>query len=332
LKAQQFFDEGAAAFGVTDLGMGQISVIVLSWNAREYLRNCLASIRETRGSVVREVIVVDNASHDGSPDMVAAEFPEVILVRSMENLGFARANNLGMRHSTGSLLALVNSDVIVHRDCFQRLAAFLAYHPEVGLVGPKVFGSDGRVQSTCGRLPTFSNTACEFLLLYKLLPRWSAFSGFQERHLDGQKHEPVEVLSGCFWVARRTAVAEVGGLDERFFFYAEDLDWCKRFKNAGWKLMFVPEATATHFGGASSSHAPLRYSIVYLQANLIYWKKHHGRLGWSVYWVLATAQHSLRFLIRLLMRLTSPKASGRTEHKLAQHLACLRWLLTGRSI
>ena len=255
--------ESACRFGVIDLSMGQISVVVVSWNAREYLRNCLASIKETRGSVVREVIVVDNASRDGSPDMVAAEFPEVILVRSMENLGFARANNLGMRHSTGSLFALVNSDVIVHRDCFQRLAAFLANHLEVGLAGPRVFGRDGGVQSTCGRLPTIWNTICEFLLLYKLFPRWSAFSGFQERHLDGQKHQPVEVLSGCFWMAGRTAVAEVGGLDERFFFYSEDLDWCKRFKNAGWKLMFVPEATATHFGGASSSNAPLRYSIVY---------------------------------------------------------------------
>lgn len=310
--------------------MSVISVVVVSWNARQHLRNCLASIRETRGSVVREVIVIDNASSDGSPNMVAEEFPEVILVRSTENLGFARGNNLGIRRSNGSLLALVNSDVIVHPNCFQRLAAFLDCHPEVGLAGPKVFGRDGRVQSTCGRLPSFINTVCEFLLLYKLFPDWSAFSGFQERHLNGHRHKAVEVLSGCFWLARRTAVDDVGGLDERFFFYAEDLDWCKRFKNAGWLLMFVPEATATHFGGASSANASLRYSVLYLQANLTYWKKHHGRLGWFAYWFLATAQHGLRLLVRILMRFISPSASERTGHKLAQHLVCLRWLITGR--
>jgi GT2 family glycosyltransferase len=259
--------------------MSAISVVIVSWNGCEYLRNCLASIRETGGSVVREVIVVDNASSDGSPDMVAIEFPEVTLVRSVENLGFARANNLGMRRSTGSLMALVNSDVIVHPNCFQRLAAFLDNHPEVGLAGPKVLGRDGCVQSTCGRLPTVWNTICEFLLLYRIFPCWSAFSGFQERQVDGETNAAVEVLSGCFWLARRTAVDAVGGLDERFFFYAEDIDWCKRFKSACWKLMLVPEATATHFGGGSSSNAPLRYSIVFLQANLAYWKKHHGRLG-----------------------------------------------------
>jgi GT2 family glycosyltransferase len=202
----------------------------------------------------------------------------------------------------------------------------------VGLAGPKIFGRDGCAQMTYGKLPTVWNTICEFLLLFKMFPGSSSFSGYQERQLEGGRHAAVEVLSGCFWAARRSAVDNVGGLDERFFFYAEDIDWCKRFKTAGWKLVLVPEATATHYGGASSSNSPLRYSIVYLQANLAYWKKHHGRLGLSAYWVLATLQHSVRLVVRSLARMTRQGNPVETQSKLHEHLACLRWLFTGRRI
>src|SRR5271165_5247040 len=121
--------------------MSQISVIIVSWNARGYLRDCLNSVRHTGASVLKEIIVVDNASTDSSPEMVAKEFPEVKLIQSNENLGFARANNLGMRYASGSMLAFVNSDVIVRPGCLQNLAAFLESRPEVGLAGPKVFGA-----------------------------------------------------------------------------------------------------------------------------------------------------------------------------------------------
>ena len=175
-----------------------ISIVIVSWNACGYLRDCLTSIRKTRGAAVVQMIVVDNASSDGSPEMVEAEFPEVELVRSTENLGFAKANNLGIQRSTGSLIALVNSDVVVHPECFQRLGAFLGNHPEVGLAGPKVFGRDGCVQMTYGKLPTVWNTICEFLLLFKIFPGWSTFSGYQDRRLDGGSHAAVEVPQRMF--------------------------------------------------------------------------------------------------------------------------------------
>jgi GT2 family glycosyltransferase len=312
--------------------MSEISVIIVSWNARGYLRDCLASIRETGGGLVREVIVVDNASSDGSPEMVAENFPEATLIQAGQNLGFARANNLGLKHASAPLLALVNSDVIVHPGCFQALSAFMGKRPEVGLAGPKVFGRDGKLQRTCGQLPTIWNTLCRFLALDRIFSRWSLFSGFQMRHWNYDRQAEVGVLSGCFWVARRAAVDRVGGLDERFFFYAEDMDWCKRFWDGKWKVVFVPEGTATHFGGGSSSQAPLRYCIENLRGNLLYWHKHHGRFGRSVCYSLAVLRHCFRFAVRGTLGLIGLGKGADDEHKLREDVVCLRWLLTGKGV
>jgi GT2 family glycosyltransferase len=311
--------------------MPSISVIIVSWNARNHLRNCLESIRKTSGCLVQQVIVVDNASTDGSPEMVTEQFSEVTLIRSSENLGFARANNLGMNHATSPFLALINSDVIVHPGCLEQLVEFLESHSEVGLVGPKITGGDGRLQRTCTRLPTVWNLTCRALVLDRLLSRWPLFSGFEMRHWNYACRAEVEVLSGCFWLARTAAVEKVGGLDERFFFYAEDVDWCKRFHDRGWKVMLVPEAAATHFGGGSSSNAPLRYSIEILRANLAYWEKHHGFLGQCFYRLLAMVHHSLRLVTRTLVE-AGRSTQQQGNSKLMEHAVCLRWLLTGKGV
>jgi hypothetical protein len=312
--------------------MSELSVIIVSWNAHDYLRDCLVSIRETGGLLVREVIVVDNGSTDGSREMVAAKFPEATLIHSLENLGFARANNLGIKRASGRWLALVNSDVVVHADCFRRLVGFLESRPEVGLVGPKVLGRDGLLQRTCRRLPTIWNTLCRALALDSLFSCSPFFSGREMRHWSHDNQAEVETLSGCFWVARRQAVEEVGGLDERFFFYAEDVDWCKRFWDAGWKVMFVPEATATHFGGGSSANAPLRYSIQMLRANLDYWRKHRGLPGLAAFYVLTVIHHSLRLILRGLKVVFGTDLGGETADKLKRSQACLRWLLTAKGV
>lgn len=312
--------------------MNAISIIIVSWNARSYLRDCLNSIRQTSASCVHEVIVVDNASTDGSPEMVAEQFPEVILIRSRENVGFGRANNLAMNRATGSVLALVNSDVIVHSGCLEKLAAFLDDHDYVGLVGPRVIGSDGNVQRTCRCLPSVWNSVCRVLALDRIFSHWAIFASYEMRHFGHDSLAEVEVLSGCFCMARRTAIDEVGGFDERFFFYAEDFDWCKRFGDAGWKVMFVPEATATHYGGASTSNAPLRYSIEILRANLKYWDKHYGVGGRRTFRLLAVVHHGLRLVARALKRIVGLGTSADSKHKVQEDIVCLRWLLTGKGV
>jgi hypothetical protein len=305
----------------------RISVIVVSWNTRELLKGCLSSIQTTGGSLIQEVLVVDNGSSDGSPEMVAKEFPEVTLIQSKENLGFARGNNLGIKQASGSWLALVNSDVVVHPGCFERLVNYLESDEKVGLVGPAVFGGDGQMQPSWQRLPTIWSTALHSFALDGLLSR------LFNRRLNQLSHgQPVEVemLWGCFWVARREAIAEVGGLDERFFFYAEDIDWCKRFGEAGWKVVFVPAAKATHFGGSSCAAAPFRYNIEQLRASLAYWKKHGGMLGMAVFFFLSIIHHSIRLLVR-----GAEMALGRgsdSSYKCRRSFVCLRWLFTGKGL
>jgi len=310
--------------------MQDISVIIVSWNACSYLRNCLVSIQETGGELLHEIIVVDNASTDGSAEMVAKEFPDVVLIQSGENLGFARANNIGIKRATGKYLALVNSDVIVHKGCFQALARFLDDNPKAGLIGPHVVGGDGLLQRSCRRLPTVWNTICRVLALDSTFSQYSLFSGREMRHWRHDNQAEVEVISGCFWLARRTAVEAVGGLDERFFFYAEDVDWCQRFGASGWKVVFVPSASATHFGGASSSNAPLRFSVEMLRANVTYWKKHHGLMGRICFYLLTVFHHTIRVALYGLRALVSVAKREDSSYKCRRSWACLQWLLLGK--
>ncbi len=312
--------------------MDTVSVIVVSWNTRALLRRCLESIRQCNAACVREVIVVDNDSADGSPEMIETVFREVTLIRAGSNLGFARANNLAMIRASGSLLALVNSDALVHEGCMETLSDFLASHADVGLVGPKVTGRDGKLQRTCRRLPTLWNTTCRTLALDRLFPDSRVFGGYEMPHWDHESLSEVEVLSACFCVARRSAVDEVGGLDEQFFFYGEDIDWCKRFADAGWRMMFVPAATATHFGGGSTSNAPLRYSIEILRATLKYWRKHHGLGGQILCHSLLVVHHGVRLALRAANRYLAGSQSPDSKYKLREDAVCLRWLFTGTGI
>jgi GT2 family glycosyltransferase len=309
-----------------------ISVVVVSWNCKEYLRDCLASIREAGGKRVCELIVVDNASSDGSADMVEAEFPEAVLIRASTNLGFARANNIAMRRGRGSLFALVNSDAIVHSGCLDVLANFLESNPGVGLVGPRIIGRDGRLQRTCRRLPTLWNTTCRALALDRILGWHGLFSGYEVSAAQHECLRQAEVLSGCFLLARRAAVEQVGYLDESFFFYGEDIDWCKRFADQGWKIVFVPWATATHFGGGSTSKAPLRYSIEILRATLEYWRKHHGAAGQMMCRALLVMHHAVRLLPRTARRYVDFGRWSVDEWKLQEDKACLQWLVMGTEV
>lgn len=307
----------------------EVSVLIVSWNTRELLAACLESLRRSNPACVREIIVVDNASADGSPEMVEQRFPEVKLIRTGSNLGFARGNNLAMQHAVGSLFALVNSDTLVHPGCIETLAEYLDQHPEVGLVGPRVIGGDGLLQRTCRHLPGLWNTLCRALALDRAFGGRGIFSGYEVSPVRHEVLHEAEVLSGCFCLARRSTVEQVGGLDEQFFFYGEDIDWCRRFRDAGWKMVFIPQATATHFGGGSTSKAPIRYSIEILRATLQYWRKHHGGAGQAVCHGLLILHHGLRLLTRSAKRALGLGCSADSQYKLNEDVACLRWLLFG---
>jgi hypothetical protein len=303
-----------------------ISVVTVSWNAKAYLLECLESIARTAGGLSVETIVVDNNSTDGSPDAVMKAFPDVRLVRSRENLGFARGNNLGMRSATGRYVFLINSDVKILDGCLESLVAYLEVHPKVGMVAPRILNAYLRLQLNCRQFPGVRNALCEMIGLPNLFPRSTACSGTFMHWWAHDTELSVDVLSGCFWAVRCEALEQVGGLDESFFIYGEDGDWCKRFRQAYWGVSFYPGAHAIHYGGASSANAPVRFYVEMQKAKLQYWKKHHGRLGMAFCWLLIALHQTTRLVSRALLYMVPPTSRSENAFKLKRSLSCIRWV------
>jgi GT2 family glycosyltransferase len=307
-----------------------VSVIIVNWNARNYLLQCLASLTPEVCRPSMEIVVVDNDSSDGSPEAVEAQFPHVRLIRSGANLGFAKANNLGVARSRGRYLAFVNSDVKVLKDCLSTLVDYCDQHPEVGMAGPRIIGGDGKLQRSCRGFPTVWNMFCRALAMDAMFPRTKIFSGYAMSYWPQETLRSVDMLSGCFWLVRREALEQVGLLDESFFMYGEDMDWCKRFWSRGWKLMFVPSAEAIHYGGGSSSNAPVRFYIERQRADLQYWRKHHSWPAVAGYFIISCGHLALRSLGYTFALGFARQKRQAYSHKVRRSLACLRWMFSGR--
>ena len=305
-----------------------VSIIIVSWNARDYLKQCLESLTPAVCRYPMEIIVVDNASSDGTPELVESGFPHVCLIRNAANLGFAKANNIGIAQGRGHYLALINSDVKVLPDCITWLVDYCEQYPEAGMVGPRIIGRDGKLQRSCRGFPGVWNMFCRALALDAFFPRSTWFSGFLLSHWPQDCLRQVDMLTGCFWLVRRQALAQVGLLDERFFMYGEDMDWSKRFRDHGWKLVFVPSAQAIHYGGASSANAPVRFYIERHRADLQYWQKHHSRPAVSGYFLLTCLHLSLRLVGYSAACLFRRSARETCSYKARRSLAALKWLLS----
>lgn len=305
-----------------------ISIVIVSWNARSFLAECLESLRGAVYDGAMDVIVVDNASSDGSVEMVRSCFPAVNLICNEANLGFAKANNIGIRVATGEYIALVNSDVHVLPGCLSNLVGYCETHPLAGLVGPYVEGGDGLQQLSCRAAPTLWNMFCRSVAIDAVFPHSKLFNGYFLGHRDPTAAGPVDILSGCFWLARRAALDEVGLLDEAFFIYGEDMDWCKRFRDAGWGVDFVPSARAIHYGGASSANAPIRFYVERQKADLQYWRKHHSSPAVLVYYGLSILNHLIRVVGYSLKAGISRSDKETARYKVRRSVACLRWLVT----
>jgi len=304
-----------------------VSVIIVSWNARDYLMQCLASVSAEACRYPTEIIVFDNASSDGSADAVAARYPNVRLIRNTENLGFAKANNIAVSASTGRYLCFVNSDVKLLPHSISGLVDFCEAHANVGMAGPRIVGGDGKLQRSCRGFPTVWNMFCRALALDTLFPRNKAFTGYKLYHWPQDSPRPVDILTGCFWLVRREALTRVGLLDEGFFMYGEDKDWCKRFWAQGWQVVFVPSAEAIHYGGASSSNAPLRFYMEMHRADLRYWKKHHSCLSVATYFVIMCVQELLRTAAYSIAGLIKGSTREVFHFKMRRSVACLKWLI-----
>lgn len=305
-----------------------LSYIIVNWNTKEFLSKCLQSLASQAAGHDSEIIVVDNASSDGSQVFVQNQFPQVKLIQNKENLGFAKANNIGIKNSSGKFLVFINSDIKVLNGCVDSMLAYMNEYLEIGMLGPQILDSHGNIQRSCMGFPTLWNTFCRAMSLDSLFPKSKLFGAYLMTFWPHNTTRAVDVLNGCFWMVKRAALDQVGLLDERYFIYAEDKDWCKEFWNSEWKVVFFHQAQAIHYGGASSSNAPIRFYIEMQRANLQYWKKHHSRPAQFVFLLLVGLQHIIRLFGGTVLYILKPSKKASAAFKIKRSMACIRWLLS----
>lgn len=229
-----------------------LSVIVVNYQTRDELQACLDSIFGSEQGVSYEVWVVDNNSADGSARMVKEKFPQVRLVENNENLGFAKASNQAMRKSASEFVLLLNPDTIVFDHVFDKAIDFLRETPDAGMVSCKLVKEDGKLDLACRRsFPSAFDGACRAIGLSKLFPRSRLLARYNLTFLDEDRCSQVDAVNGAFMMVRKSAIDEVGMLDEDYFMYMEDMDWCYRFRKKGWKVCYVPGGKVVHLKGQS---------------------------------------------------------------------------------
>lgn len=253
-----------------------LSIIILSWNVRDLLRKCLHSLPSPSDDV--EVIVVDGGSADDSVAMVRAEFPLVQLIAHPDNLGYTRGNNLGLRAAQGRYLLVLNPDTEIIGDALAQMTTYLDAHPRIGLLGPQMRFADGKVQSTRRRFPTLATGFFESTWFQPLAPR-ALLAHYYVRDAADDAVSEVDWVVGAALCVRREAYEQVGGLDEGFFMYSEELDWCRRMKAHGWQVVYYPPAQIIHHEAQSSTQVPAATHIRFNTSKIRYFRKYHGALA-----------------------------------------------------
>lgn len=252
-----------------------ISIIIVSYNVKTFLQHCIRSVQKASCGLQTELFVVDNASIDGTPDMVRREFPEVRFIGNRENLGFGKANNQALRLSSGKYVLFLNPDTLIEENTLSFLRDFMDSHPDVGISGPKILNSDGSLQLACRRsFPRPAIALSKLLGLSALFPKSKVFGKYNLTYLDPDKSYPVDAVSGSFMFCRGELVRQLGGFDEAFFMYGEDLDLCRRTQLAGSAVHYVAGTTIIHHKGESSKSAPFDSLLAFYKAMDIFFKKH----------------------------------------------------------
>jgi N-acetylglucosaminyl-diphospho-decaprenol L-rhamnosyltransferase len=292
-----------------------LSIVIVSWNVQELLQRCLLSLSRGGATVAPtpavaqpeltyEVIVVDCASSDGSAEMVQGEFPWVRLIASDENLGYARGNNLGLAKATGHYLLILNPDTEIVDDALATMTRYLDAHPSVGALGPQLRFPDGTLQSSRRRFPSPVTAFCESTLLHQWFPNNRAARHYHLADRPADVTQAVDWLVGAALMVRCEAWQQVGPLDEGFFMYFEELDWCRRCRAAGWEIHYLPAAQITHYEGKSSEQVMAARTIRFQSSKIRYYRKYYG-LGWALiirFFLLGTfafqlLQESLKWLV-----------------------------------
>jgi N-acetylglucosaminyl-diphospho-decaprenol L-rhamnosyltransferase len=266
-----------------------VGVVIVNWNTRDLLRECLTSLAASDLAIIRRVIVVDNASTDGSAGMVRAEFPSVEVIDNPVNGGFSQANNLGLkvlgfgaaeRDAHPLMLPryalLLNPDTVLPPDALRLMIERMDSEPEIGIMGPRLVMRNGKLDLACRRsFPTPEISLWRMTGLSKLFPKSRLFGRYNMTYLDEHLETEVDCVVGAFMLVRREAIEQVGLLDEAFWMYGEDIDWAFRIKQAGWKVLYYPRVTVLHVKRAASRLNP-RARLEFQRASLIFYRKHYA--------------------------------------------------------
>jgi GT2 family glycosyltransferase len=253
-----------------------LSVIIVNYKARGLLLECLAALAPDLSRLESETVVVDNDSRDGTPEALAARFPGVRVMANAENVGYGRAVNQGIRATRGEFVLVMNPDCQPHAGALGTLLAYLREHPRAAIAGPRLLRADGGIEQSARGFPDhFTFLFNRYSLLTRLFPN----NRFSRRYLlsdwDHRSVREVDWLSGAFLMVRRAAIDQVGGFDEAFFMFNEDVDWCRRMKLAGWANVYVPDAQVVHRVGASKSRVAPRVIVERHRGMIHYFHKHH---------------------------------------------------------
>lgn len=312
--------------------MPDLAIIIVNFNTRDYLRNCLTSIYTSRGDFTYDVCVVDNASSDGSADMVRTEFPQTRLIQSAANSGYACANNMGLRSygfgsktvlaqtaegsssrlcpeglpDTPPYALLLNPDTVLPSDGLVKMLEFMNQHPEAGAAGPKLVLEDGSLDLACRRSFPTPQIACYRMVgLSKLFPRHPRFGRYNLTYLNPELAAEVDSVVGAFMLVRREAIYQAGLLDEDFFMYGEDLDWAYRITHAGWKVYYNPDVTVLHVKRAASRHSRKAQHEFYRAMRIFYHKHYADSTPLWLHWLVLTGIRLRTGLLRVQQLLGS---------------------------
>jgi len=266
----------------------QLSIVIVNYNVKHFLIQCLQSVRKAISGIEAEVFVVDNASSDGSVEMLKEKFPWINLIANTENVGFSCANNQAIKLSTGEFVLLLNPDTLVEEDTFAKCIDFMNQTPDAGALGVKMINGNGEFLPESKRaLPIPSVAFYKIFGLSKLFPRSKRFSSYHLTYLDDNKTQSVEVLSGAFMFIRKKILNEIGLLDETFFMYGEDIDLSYRIIKTGYKNYYLPDARIIHYKGESTKKGTINYVIVFYKAMQIFAKKHFtNKKSFLLTWML----------------------------------------------
>ncbi|THD82305.1 glycosyltransferase family 2 protein [Aliigemmobacter aestuarii] len=282
-----------------------LTVILVNWNTHEMLRDCLATVFAGQGALTMEVIVVDNGSTDESLAMLAAHFPQVGVIANVTNRGFAAANNQALSWARGRHVLLLNTDTLVRGDVLCAAVHWLDAHPKAAVLGPRVLNRDGTVQDSVKGWPGFGY----------LMRQTLGLGRNRAPNLGLVAEAEVPAVSGCAMFVRRAALAEVGVLDEAFFFYGEETDWCRRFAVAGWGVHFAPVGEIVHFGGGAARRLDHRRDVMLTEGTVRLHRKHGGlAAGLACYGLLLGFNASRAVLWAGLALARRPGARDRAQH------------------